>query len=260
MSRKNCFISCKIELCLSFPEELNENACYWTARRVLPGALVVFSSLWGRLDILVSFVESTRFQGASQASDTDQEVESKIQKWIAWSLVREVNRLVLWCNKDVCEGSLNHKGRNMWPPWWEKVVRGGFAKAVASELSFEGWTEVYRQTGGALGQRAGGLRELGRGSEVERRKARVLAGQGGGEECSPWSGPAACPAVQALSKGVPWRSRPRESPWGRKVRDPHEHGNARLWVLRKEPGFLFINQKTCLGKGGCWAVRGPWMF
>lgn len=34
-------------------------------------------------------------------------------------------------------------------------MKGGFAKAVASELSFEGWTGVDRQTGRALGQRAG---------------------------------------------------------------------------------------------------------
>ena len=35
------------------------------------------------------------------------------------------------------------------------MVKGGFAKAVASELSFEGWTGVDRQTGRARGQRAG---------------------------------------------------------------------------------------------------------
>ena len=67
----------------------------------------------GDFTFCVPFVEPTQFQGAWQASDADQEVEWKIQDWIAWSLVREVNRLALWCNKDVCEGLLGHKGRNM---------------------------------------------------------------------------------------------------------------------------------------------------
>lgn len=66
------------------------------------------------------------------------------------------------------------------------MVKGGFAKAVASELSFEGWTGVDRQTGRALGQRAGALRELGRGSEGEHRKTPGPAGQEGGEARSPW--------------------------------------------------------------------------
>lgn len=136
---------------------------------------------WGRV-FLVSFMEATRFPWACPAPDPGQAAAGDRLRSDLLEPRGPEDMLVLWCNKDVCEEELGHKGRIMWPPWWAEAAKGGFARVVARELDFAGWIGVVKQ--GRLGQQPDSTC-LGLGGG--HRKARKVTPNRAGGGSSPWS-------------------------------------------------------------------------